>query len=126
MSSPVQAQLSGLHARSESLIELTREYDRNRVPWEKVEDQLETETADLVKLQEKLGCEYQTDGALSWKDQLRPVVDSISGLAESTRYSRWFDTNTFYKKPIVNGTVALAKFDSGTFVKSNLLSKDRK
>jgi len=126
MSSPVQAQLSGLHARSESLIELTREYDRNRVPWEKVEDQLESETADLVKLQEKLGCEYQTDGALSWKDQLRPVVDSISGLAESTRYSRWFDTNTFYKKPIVNGTVALAKFDSGTFVKSNLLSKDRK
>src|SRR2546425_4402458 len=81
MSSPVQAQLSGLHARSESLIELTREYDRNRVPWEKVEDQLESETADLVKLQEKLGCEYQTDGALSWKDQLRPVVDSISGLA---------------------------------------------
>ncbi|HLC10731.1 MAG TPA: hypothetical protein VJL56_02680, partial [Candidatus Bathyarchaeia archaeon] len=126
MSSTVQPQLSGLHARSEALIELTREYDRNRVPWEKVEDQLESETTDLVKLQEKLGCEYQTDGALGWKDQLRPVVDSISGLAESTRYSRWFDTNTFYKKPIVNGTVALAKFDSGTFVKSNLLSKDRK
>ena len=126
MSSTFQAQLAGLHARSESLIELTREYDRNRVPWEKVEDQLENETVDLVNLQESLGCEYLTDGALGWKDQLRPVVESISGLAESTRYSRWFDTNTFYKKPIVNGKIELAKFDPGIFLKSNLLSKSRK
>jgi 5-methyltetrahydropteroyltriglutamate--homocysteine methyltransferase len=126
MSSTFGAQLMGLHARSESLIELTREYDRNRVPFAKVEDQLQNETRELVKLQESLGCEYQTDGALGWKDQLRPVVESISGLAETTRYSRWFDTNTFYKKPIVNGKIALVKFDSGNFVKSNLLTKSRK
>ena len=126
MSSSFDAQLTGLHARSEPLIELTREYDRNRVPFEKVEDQLQNETRELVKLQESLGCKYQTDGALSWKDQLRPVVESISGLAETTRYSRWFDTNTFYKKPIVNGKIELVKFDSSNFIKTNLLSRSRK
>jgi 5-methyltetrahydropteroyltriglutamate--homocysteine methyltransferase len=126
MSSSFEAQLTGLHARSEVLIELTREYDRNRVPFAKVEDQLQNETRELVNLQESLGCEYQTDGALGWKDQLRPLVESISGLAETTRYSRWFDTNTFYKKPIVNGKIELAKFDSSNFIKSNLLSKSRK
>jgi 5-methyltetrahydropteroyltriglutamate--homocysteine methyltransferase len=126
MSSNFEAQLTGLHARSEALIELTREYDRNRVPFAKVEDQLQNETRELVKLQESVGCEYQTDGALGWKDQLRPVVESISGLAETTRYSRWFDTNTFYKKPIVNGNIELVKFDPSIFIKSNLLSKSRK
>ncbi len=126
MSPTFEAQLTGLHARSEPLIELTREYDRNRVPFAKVEDQLQNETLELVKLQESLGCEYQTDGALGWKDQLRPVVESISGLSDATRYSRWFDTNTFYKKPIVNGKVELVKFDPNIFIKSNLLSKSRK
>ncbi len=126
MSSSFEAQLTGLHARSELLIEVTREYDRNRVPFAKVEDQLQNETSDLVKLQESLGCKYQSDGALGWKDQLRPVVESISVLAETTRYSRWFDTNTFYKKPIVNSNIELVRFDSSNFIKSNLLSKSRK
>ncbi len=126
MPSTVEAQLTGLHARSELLIALTREYDRNRVPFAKVEDQLQNETRELVKLQESLGCEYQTDGALGWKDQLRPIVESVSGLAETTRYSRWFDTNTFYKKPIVSGKIALVSFDPKNFIKSNLLSKSRK
>ena len=122
----VHAQLTGLHARSEALIDLTREYDRNRVPWEDVDRQLKKETSDLVELQQSdHAWNYVSDGALSWKDQLRPLVASITGLAETTRYSRWYDTNTFYQKPIVTGEIALGEFESSKFLDLTLLPEDR-
>src|SRR3989475_13234573 len=101
-----EIQLAGIHPRSEKLIELTRSYERAKTSWHQVEAQLEQETRELIKLQESLGFKHISDGALGWQDQLRPIARSLKRVEPGTRYSRWFDTNTFYQKPSVTAKIS--------------------
>ena len=119
------AQLGGIHPRSEQLIELTRSYDRAKTERAEVERQIEKDTVDLINLQEESGFETITDGSFAWQDQLRPVVQSLDGVTTGTRYDRWFDTNTFYKKPTIKNRVSLAKFETTNFVRADLLPKTK-
>src|SRR5207247_9387957 len=125
MKMPTSAELGGIHPRSEQLIELTRSYDRGKTERASVEKQIELDTIELVKLQDESGFENFTDGAFSWQDQFRPVVESLDGITTGTRYSRWFDTNTFYKKPTVNGKIGLALFDTEKFIRTDLLTNSK-
>lgn len=81
------------------------------------------DTRDLVKLEEEAGFGSFTDGAFSWQDQLRPFIDSLEGVSTGTRYSRWFDTNTFFKKPTINAKIRASQFDPKRFVRTDLLPK---
>ena len=119
------AELSGIHPRSEQLIELTRSYDRGKTDRTSVEKQIEQDTLDLVNLEENSGFHALSDGAFAWQDQLRPVVESLAGVTTGTRYSRWFDTNTFFKKPTVTGRIGLAQFDAKKFIRTDLLPKSK-
>src|SRR5439155_94023 len=103
MKMPTSAELGGIHPRSEQLIELTRSYDRGKTERASVEKQIELDTIELVKLQDESGFENFTDGAFSWQDQFRPVVESLDGITTGTRHSTWFHNNTLYKKPTVEG-----------------------
>ncbi len=120
-----EIQLAGIHPRSEKLIELTRSYERAKTSWNQVEAQLEQETRELIKLQESLGFQHISDGALSWQDQLRPVARSLKGVESGTRYSRWFDTNTFYQKPIVTGKISAGEIHPEKFLRAELLTGER-
>ena len=117
------AELGGIHPRSEQLIELTRSYDRGKTDRASVEKQIAQDTLDLVSLEESSDFQDLTDGAFSWQDQMRPVVESLTGVTTGTRYSRWFDTNTFFKKPTVSGRIGLAQFDEKKFIRTDLLPK---
>ncbi len=119
-------QLAGIHSRSERLIELTRSYDRGRTPRVDTDRQLEEDTLQLINLQDGLGFEYLSDGALGWQDQLRPIAESLKGIVAGTRYSRWFDTNTFYRKPIVTSRVALGDFQTKNFIRTDLLPRTKR
>ena len=114
------AQLAGLHPRSEELIELTRAFDRGQADWSKTAKLIEGETLQIIDLQRKLGFEYFSDGALAWQDPLRPLTQALEGVISGTRYSRWFDTNTFYQKPVVTGEVSLGESRPDRFVRSDL------
>lgn len=118
-------QLTGIHSRSERLIELTRSYDRGKTSWAEVEKQFDEDTREIVELQEDLGFENFSDGALGWQDQLRPIAETLKGVVAGTRYSRWFDTNTFYQKPIVTGKIALGNFQLKNFIRADLLPKTK-
>ena len=118
---PSEIQLSGILPRSEKLVELTRSYERAKTSWDQVETQLGTETKEILNLQQSLGFNHVSDGAISWQDQLRPVARSLTGIELGTRYSRWFDTNTFYQKPVIVGRISGGKFDPKDFVRSELL-----
>jgi methionine synthase II (cobalamin-independent) len=115
------AQLGGIHPRSEQLIELSRSYDRGKTDRPSVEKQIELDTLDLIRLEQDSGFETLSDGSFSWQDQLRPIVESLEGIVTGTRYSRWFDTNTFYKKPTINGKLSPGLFDAKRFVRTDLL-----
>jgi 5-methyltetrahydropteroyltriglutamate--homocysteine methyltransferase len=120
-----EIQLAGIYPRSEKLIELTRSYERAKTSWNQVEAQLEQETKELIKLQESLGFRHVSDGALAWQDQLRPITRSLKGVESGIRYSRWFDTNTFYQKPIVTGKISAGDIDPKNFLQTELLTKGR-
>jgi len=120
-----EVQLAGIHPRSEKLIELTRSYERAKTSWNQVEAQLERETRELIKLQESLGFGHISDGALAWQDQLRPIARSLKGVEAGTRYSRWFDTNTFYQKPIVTGRILAGEIKPEKFLRTELLTGER-
>ena len=125
MKMPLTAQLSGIHPRSEQLIELTRSYDRGKTNRANLDQQFEQDTRGLVSLEEEAGFESFSDGALEWQDQLRPIVESLVGVSTGTRYSRWFDTNTFYKKPAVTGKIGLVQLDQKKFIRTDLLPRSK-
>ncbi|HZY93366.1 MAG TPA: hypothetical protein VFE98_00705 [Candidatus Bathyarchaeia archaeon] len=120
------AQLSGLYPRSEILVELTRSYERGRISWGDAQKQLDVDTAEIVRLQDEYGFDVFSDGSFSWQDQLRPIVGSFEGVTSGTGYSRWFDTNTFYRKPIVEGKVSLGKVELQNFLSSDLQPKGKR
>jgi methionine synthase II (cobalamin-independent) len=120
-----KAQLGGIYPRSEQLIELTRSYDRAKTDLETVKKQIEQDTLALVKLQEDSGFETFSDGSFAWQDQLRPIVESLEGVTTGTRYDRWFDTNTFYKKPTIAGRISVHAFEPKNFIRTDLLPRTK-
>jgi methionine synthase II (cobalamin-independent) len=120
-----KAQLGGIHPRSEQLIELTRSYDRAKTDLDTVKKQIEQDTLALVRLQEDPGFETFSDGSFAWQDQLRPVVESLEGVTTGTRYDRWFDTNTFYKKPTISGRITVRAFEPKNFIRTDLLPRTK-
>ncbi|HZY47465.1 MAG TPA: hypothetical protein VFE96_06675 [Candidatus Bathyarchaeia archaeon] len=122
---PTEVQLAGIHPRSEELIELTRAYERAKTSWSQVAEQLEKETKELIRFQEEFGFKHFSDGAISWQDQLRPVAKSLKGVESGTRYSRWFDTNTFYQKPTIVGKVEPTNIDASNFLRTEALENKR-
>ncbi len=83
-----------------------------------MERALAADTRRLVKLQQDLGFEFVSDGALGWQDPLRTLAESLQGVSFGSGYSRWFDTNTFYKKPVVTGEISPRLFDLRAFLES--------
>jgi 5-methyltetrahydropteroyltriglutamate--homocysteine methyltransferase len=120
-----KAQLGGIYPRSEQLIELTRSYDRAKTEFVTVKKQVEQDTLELIKLQDDSGFEAFSDGAFAWQDQLRPIVESLEGVTTGTRYDRWFDTNTFYKKPTVAGKIGVRAFEPKNFIRTDLLPRTK-
>src|SRR5260370_10811087 len=120
-----KAQVSGIYPRSEQLIELTQSYDRAKTDLDSVKKQIEQDTLELIRLQDDSGFETFSDGAFAWQDQLRPVVESLDGVTTGTRYDRWFDTNTFYKKPTVAGKISVRAFEPRNFIRTDLLPRTK-
>jgi methionine synthase II (cobalamin-independent) len=120
-----KAQLGGVYPRSEQLIELTRSFDRAKTDLDSVKKQIEPDTLELVKLQDDSGFETFSDGAFAWQDQLRPIVESLDGVTTGTRYDRWFDTNTFYKKPSITGKIGVHTFEPKNFIRTDLLPRTK-
>ncbi len=120
-----KAQLGGIYPRSEQLIELTRSYDRAKTDLDSVKKQIDQDTLELIKLQDDSGFETFSDGAFAWQDQLRPIVESLDGVTTGTRYDRWFDTNTFYKKPTVAGEIGVRAFEPRNFIRTDLLPRTK-
>lgn len=106
MARELEAYLSGAFPRSEQLVEATRSLDRKRITPEECETVRNADVSDVVAIQRDAKLTYLTDGQLNWQDLFRPVVESCSGL-KAEALMRWFDNNTFYRKPAVTGAVAV-------------------
>src|SRR5579862_206967 len=107
MTYSVDSTLTGIHSRSEETVRVSREFDRSRTTKENLETTFETDAKNLVKLQLESGITRISDGQLLWQDFIRPFSERLAGLRGGADLSRWFDTNSFYRKPSVVKKVKL-------------------
>jgi methionine synthase II (cobalamin-independent) len=105
----VDATLTGIHSRSEETVKISRDFDRLRTNKETLDNAFETDAKNLVKLQLESGFSRISDGQLLWQDFLRPFSENVGGLEGGADLFRWFDTNTFFRKPFVRKRVKLPK-----------------
>lgn len=96
----VEAHLSGAFPRSEKLVEATRAAVRGKLPQADVDAVLTDDIKGLIDLQSQAGLDSLVDGQLNWQDLFRPFSELFSGI-QLSGLTRWFDNNTFYRKPIV-------------------------
>ena len=106
MADALQASLSGIYPRSEEHVEATRGLERQRVTPQECEAVRVEDAKAVVKLQGLSKFALTTDGQLNWQDLFRPFVEACEGL-EAGALTRWFDNNTFYRKPVVSGELTL-------------------
>ena len=96
----VRLHLSGSFPRSEQLIEATRAATRGKVSPSVVEEAFRLDLMKLVQLQTEAGLDFVVDGQLNWQDLFRPFCELFAGIQLGSLV-RWFDNNTFYRKPVV-------------------------
>ncbi|MDI6690343.1 MAG: hypothetical protein QME50_00550 [Candidatus Bathyarchaeota archaeon] len=100
--------VTGIFPRPKELIETTRAYDRRRVGKEALEKAFKEATVKVIEAQTSAGLSYVSDGMLKWQDLLRPFTENLGGVKIGA-LARWFNNNTFYRKPIVLGEILRKK-----------------
>jgi 5-methyltetrahydropteroyltriglutamate--homocysteine methyltransferase len=96
--------VTGALPRPNELIEATRAYDRKRISKKELEKAFKEATIEVIKAQTSAGLSYVNDGMLNWQDLLRPFTENLGGVKIGA-LARWFNNNTFYRKPIVSGEI---------------------
>lgn len=79
--------------------------DRGEITWEDVKKVQAQVTIEVLKEQADAGVELVTDGQIRWDDEQTYMAGALSGI-EITGLIRFFDTNTFYREPVIKGPVA--------------------
>lgn len=87
-------------------MEATRSLDRKRISPQEAEEIRTEDAKAAVAVQREAGLTFVTDGQLNWQDLFRPTVEWCEGL-EPGALMRWFDNNTFYRKPEVVGDLTI-------------------
>ncbi len=100
--------VTGILPRPKELVEATRAYERQKISKEELEKAFKEATIKVIKAQLSAGLSYVTDGMLKWQDLLRPFTENLNGI-KAGALARWFNNNTFYRKPIVQGEIRLKK-----------------
>ena len=98
----IKAYAPGIYARSEELVQATRDLDRSRATAEAVEERREADMRSFLDAQREAGLDYLSDGLLNWQDIFRPFDEAARGL-EPGPLTRFLNTNTFFRAPAVTG-----------------------
>lgn len=96
----IDLSLTGPFPRSEALVAATRDLDRGRRKAEEVTDLYRAATSEVLALERKIGASSVTGGLLANQDLFRPFVETLQGVSIGP-LTRWFETNSFYRQPIV-------------------------
>lgn len=97
----VRTGLTGPFPRSEALVGATRDLDRGRATAEFVEELYARTEGEVAAIERRLGLDVVTGGYLRWPDLFRPFAETWEGFTVGP-LSRWFETNTFYRQPILH------------------------
>jgi 5-methyltetrahydropteroyltriglutamate--homocysteine methyltransferase len=104
----LKAYAPGIYPRSEALVQATRDLDRGRTNAEAVDQQVESDLAELTGVQERAGLALLSDGMLGWQDHYRLLAERSDGL-DARPLTRFLDTNTFFRAVLVEGEPRLSE-----------------
>jgi 5-methyltetrahydropteroyltriglutamate--homocysteine methyltransferase len=104
----IDCYVTGMLPRPSRLIEKTRAYERSGISGKQLEESFAKYTDTVIKAQFSVGLNYITDGMLRWQDLLRPFTENLKGITVGG-LTRWFNNNTFYRKPVITDSVKLEK-----------------
>ncbi len=96
----IKAYAPGIYARSEELVQATRDLDRDRATARAVEERRRADMRSFLDAQREAGLDYLSDGLLNWQDIFRPFCEAARGL-EPGPLTRFLNTNTFFRAPAV-------------------------
>jgi 5-methyltetrahydropteroyltriglutamate--homocysteine methyltransferase len=96
----LSASLTGSFPRPESVVTLTRDLDRGRATADQVEAGYRSAEADVLRIEAEHHLSPRTGGYLRWPDLFRPFASGWPGF-EVGPLTRWFETNTFFRQPIL-------------------------
>ncbi|MGH7484502.1 MAG: methylcobamide--CoM methyltransferase, partial [bacterium] len=68
----------------------------------RIEDEV---TIEVIHEQAEAGLDLVTDGQVRWQDEQTYLMQSLAGVSISGLI-RWFDTNMYYRQPVIEGAVA--------------------
>jgi len=110
--------LYGIYPRSESLRKAYGKWEKGKISSIEISDKIREESAIFYDLTKEANLDYFTDPLFNWYDLIRPVALSIEGitLGPLTRYK---ETNTFYREPIIGETGKLNKIDEFREIDAN-------
>jgi 5-methyltetrahydropteroyltriglutamate--homocysteine methyltransferase len=94
----IKSYAPGIYARSEELVQATRDLDRGRTTEEAVVAQQDADLRAFLDVQREAGLDYLSDGLLNWQDIFRPFDTAAEGLSPGP-LTRFLTTNTFYRAP---------------------------
>jgi 5-methyltetrahydropteroyltriglutamate--homocysteine methyltransferase len=94
------ASLTGAFPRPESVVTLTRDLDRGRATADQVEAGYRSAETDVLRIEAAHNLSPRTGGYLRWPDLFRPFASGWPGF-EVGPLTRWFETNTFFRQPIL-------------------------
>jgi len=97
----VRTGLTGPFPRSEPLVAATRDLDRGRTTPEAVEALYASAEREVLALEERLGLDTLSAGYLRSPDLFRAIAETWEGFTVGS-LTRWFETNTFYRQPILH------------------------
>lgn len=121
----MEVHLTGAYPRSEELIEITRAVARGKASQENLEAGLNRDVNALVDQQRRVGLDFLVDGQLNWQDLFRPFSELFTGIRPGS-LTRWFDNNTFYRKPLIVDSVKFAGSNLDNYFKYQALKDARK
>ncbi len=105
----IRAYAPGIHARSEALVQSTRDLDRGRAAEEATEKQRASDRRSFLEAQWEAGLDFLSDGLLNWQDIFRPFDEAAKGLRPGP-LTRFLNTNTFFRAPArTDGVLELAE-----------------
>lgn len=101
----VSASITSPFPRTEKLVSATRDLDRGRTSKSAVGRLYNEAERRVLDLEQRLDFRPLTGGYMRWQDLFRPMSESWPGFSVGS-LTRWFDTNTFFKQPVISAAPA--------------------
>lgn len=113
----VHAYLGGIAARSQTYMRAHWDHAKGLLDDAALQDLRTREEADHATAQQDAGLDLTAPALVAWEDLLRPLATGLGGV-EAEALSRYFETNTFYRRLHVTGEV-LPPADPAVFLKGS-------